>query len=156
MKTSVFASGSSGNCTYIETDETTILIDAGISAKRIINELSEAGKDIAEVDGVFITHEHTDHINGLERLNRLGVPIFMNRKTFDACNLNIDANFFENQEFKFRDMMLKPIPVNHDAADPVGFLVKNKIKSLGVFTDLGKYDDNLIEIANNVDALVLE
>ncbi|AJF61799.1 TPA: MBL fold metallo-hydrolase [Candidatus Woesearchaeota archaeon] len=156
MRTSVFASGSSGNCTYVETDETSILIDAGISARQIINSLKEIGKDISDIHGVFVTHEHADHISGLERLDRLGIPVFMNKKTHGALPLSIRANFFGNSEFKFREMAITPVSVSHDAADPVGFHIKNKIKSLGVFTDLGKYDGAVERIANNADALVIE
>jgi len=157
MKISVLASGSSGNSVFLESKESNILIDAGISAKKIKNYLAELGKDLKELDGVFVTHEHTDHVKGLEQLNKLKVPVYMNRETFLSSNLYLeDVNFFQKKEFNLKDLKIKPIAISHDAANPVGFSIKNNGSLHGHLTDLGKYNEEIKEIVNKADSLVLE
>ncbi len=156
MKTIVLASGSSGNSTYVESGESAILIDAGISAKRIKKALSKLGKDISELDGIFVTHEHTDHTYGLERLNRtFEVPIYMNKET--EKQVGIRSYTFENDtQLKLKDLTINPISVSHDAANPCGFQIMENGVSLGVFTDLGKANNSVKKVINNASCLVLE
>ncbi|MBN2367691.1 MBL fold metallo-hydrolase [Candidatus Woesearchaeota archaeon] len=157
MELCVLASGSSGNSTYISDSETSILIDAGISCRRITESLSKLGKDLSEINGVFVTHEHTDHIKGLERLSKFNVPIYMNRMTYEAADPDLNPDFFINrQDIEIGSLKITPVPVSHDAANPCGFRVQNNGTSIGVFTDFGKPDTNIKKIANEAKALVLE
>jgi len=136
MKITVLASGSSGNSTYLESNESKILIDAGISAKKITNELSSLGIEICELDAVLVSHEHTDHIKGVEKLHKKGVNIFMNKATFLNSNLSFTPRFF-NKDFTINDLKISAISVSHDAAHPVGFKIKNNGSIFSSFTDLG-------------------
>ena len=157
MKICVLASGSSGNSTYIESKESKILIDAGISGKRIKKSLSKLGLDISEINGVFVSHEHTDHVKGLEQLYKNKISVFMNRETFLSSNLNLNPNFFiNNKPIDFRDLKITPQSVIHDAADPCGFKIENNGSMIGVFTDLGKANHAVINTIKKSDCLVLE
>jgi phosphoribosyl 1,2-cyclic phosphodiesterase len=157
MKVSVLASGSSGNSTYVESQEAKILIDAGISGRRTINHLNELGVDISEIDGVFVTHEHIDHVRGIDRLhNKFDLPVYINRKTFLASNLTIEPNFISKQFINFKDIQIKAVSVSHDAADPVGYKIKNSKSTVGVFTDLGKPNQEIKNLVKESDCLVLE
>ena len=95
MQVSVLASGSKGNCTFIEMEGSRLLVDAGISARRIKQELSNIGQAIEELDGVFITHEHSDHIKGLATLTKkYGIPVYSRPETFRAMNCYRDIRRF--------------------------------------------------------------
>ena len=156
MKICVLASGSSGNSTYLESKDTSVLIDAGISSKRIVDSLEKIGRDISEIDGVFISHEHIDHINGLQRLcDKYNVPVYMNKSTFDNSGLNIDPTFF-NKEVKLNELNIKPIPVSHDAADPCGFRIQSNGTVLGIFTDLGMVNDSIKQVTKEADCMFIE
>jgi phosphoribosyl 1,2-cyclic phosphodiesterase len=159
MKLSVLASGSSGNSTFIESKESCILVDAGISSKAVINRLSAIGKGISDINAIFISHEHSDHIKGVERLNKkFDIPVFMNRATYEFSPLTLEKpNFFTNEKcLQFNDLAITPFSTNHDAADPCGFRVQDKEAILGIMTDFGKANAAVKQITNDADALVLE
>ncbi len=91
FEVSVLASGSSGNCFYIGTDKAEILIDAGISCRQICLRLEMIGKSIQDIQGIFITHEHTDHVRGVAVLaRRYDIPVFLNKGTFEHCAIPIE------------------------------------------------------------------
>jgi phosphoribosyl 1,2-cyclic phosphodiesterase len=155
MQISVLASGSSGNCTYIESGESKILIDAGISMRRIKKNLVNHGIDLSEINGVFVTHEHTDHVYALPQLSKQNIPIFMNRATLNSLEFPIQSTIIP-PVYKFRDLIIKQEPVSHDATDPVGYVIKENGTSVGVFTDLGKIDDNIRKAVAQATCLVME
>jgi phosphoribosyl 1,2-cyclic phosphodiesterase len=156
MRFSVLASGSDGNCTFIDS-ETKVLIDAGISYKRISKELDVLGFDIAEIDAVFITHEHDDHVKGLQTLKKkTEIPIYLNQETFDQLGLGRTSENFISGRVKLNGMSLEPVSVSHDAANPVAFVVEDKERKLGVMTDLGHVTDNIREKVGELDSLVIE
>lgn len=137
------ASGSKGNCIYLGTDRTKILIDAGLSGKAIQNKLAEINVDLADIDAILITHEHTDHIQGLKVLAcRLGIPVFANHETakgivetfHDCPKFKI---FSTGETFEFGDLEIHPFSVQHDTLDPVAFTIKVDNLKLGFCTDLG-------------------
>ena len=160
------ASGSSGNCICVGDDNTHILIDAGISGKRIENGLNEIDLKTAEMQGILVTHEHIDHIQGLGVLaRRYGLPIYATQATVDAILHTksvgtIDEDIFRiihpGEEFAIGDLKLKPISISHDAADPVAYKVWNNERTIAVVTDLGTYDQSLIDELQGLDALLLE
>lgn len=160
------ASGSSGNSTYIGTDNTHILVDAGITCRRIDMGLNELGIKGNELDGIFITHEHTDHIQGLRILSKkYQIPIYGTEETLEQIEMSdkkkeIDTNLFRSIlpdiPLKIGDLTVKPFSNHHDAANPLAYRVENAGKSVAVVTDLGTYSDYTIQNLEKVDALLLE
>lgn len=158
-------SGSSGNCHYIGYKDTNILIDAGLSGKRITNGLNEINVDADKLNGIFVTHEHSDHIKGVGILSRkYDLPIFVNYKTWLAIEEKIgkvkesNINIFENDQiYEIGDMAIKPFSITHDAADPVGFtLLNEKEEKISVATDIGHISDSIRENILGSKLVVLE
>jgi phosphoribosyl 1,2-cyclic phosphodiesterase len=137
------ASGSKGNCIYIGTPQVKLLLDAGLSAKATIAKLGEINVDISEIDAILITHEHTDHIQGLKVLAyKLGIPVLANSETakgivetFHECpKFKI---FSTGESFEFGDLQIHPFSIQHDTLDPVAFTMRLDSLKLGFCTDLG-------------------
>lgn len=160
------ASGSSGNCICVGSDNTHVLIDAGISGKRIEAGLNEINLKAGEMQGILVTHEHIDHIAGLGVLaRRYGIPIFATAKTIEAISNSktvgkIDDDLFQvikpGKRFSIGELIINPISISHDAADPVAYKVVNDDKSLAVVTDLGNYNQAIVDELQGLDALLLE
>jgi phosphoribosyl 1,2-cyclic phosphodiesterase len=137
------ASGSKGNCIYLGTPTTKILIDAGISAKSIRERLKTIGVALEEIDAILITHEHTDHIQALDMLGcKMGIPVFANSDTAKAIYAILDECpkfkiFSTGETFEFGDLEVRPFSVQHDAVDPVAFTIQTGGLKLGFCTDLG-------------------
>ena len=166
MRMCSIASGSSGNCIYVGSDNHHILIDAGISRKRVeagLRELELSGKDI---DGILLTHEHSDHIKGLGVLARkYGVPIYATPGTAGAVKAmsglgRIDDSLFveihADQDFQIGDLKVSPFHISHDAAEPVAYRIACGEKKMAVATDLGVYTDYTVEHLKGLDVLLLE
>lgn len=137
------ASGSKGNCIYLGTGQTKILIDAGLSAKTIQTRLKEINVDIADIDAILITHEHMDHIQGLKTLAyKMGIPVLANQETakgivetfHDCPKFKI---FSTGETFEFGDLEIHPFSIQHDTLDPVAFSIRLNSLKLGFCTDLG-------------------
>ena len=160
------ASGSSGNCICVGNDHTHILIDAGISGKRIENGLNEFDLTSKDIQGILITHEHVDHIAGLGVLARkYSIPLYTTEGTKNAILKTrsvgkVDEDLFcvitPGQTFSIGDLMVKSIPISHDAAEPVAYRIGNDNKSMAVMTDLGIYDQRIVDELQQLDALLLE
>lgn len=166
MRLCSIASGSSGNCIYVGSEHTHLMIDAGISGKRIEEGLNEIGLKTGEMDGILITHEHSDHISGLGVVARkYGIPIYATKGTIEAV-LNtktvgkIDKELFceiePDVDFAIGDVTVSPVAISHDAAQPAAYIVRQNGKSIGVITDLGKYDQYIVERLQGLDVLLLE
>ena len=166
MRLCSIASGSSGNCIYVGSEETHVLVDTGISGKRIeqgLNQLELTGRDI---DAILVTHEHSDHISGLGVMaRRYHIPVYTTGGTADAISRmknmkNLPEDTFheivEDQDFHIRDLTIHPFSIPHDAAQPVGYRVECEDKAVGIATDLGKYNDYIVDNLQNLDALLLE
>ncbi len=142
------------------------MIDAGISGKRIEAGLNELGLKTGEMDGVLVTHEHADHIKGLGVIaRRYGLPIYATRGTIDylkATNAigQVDASLFRVVQpevpFFLGDMQILPLAISHDAAEPVAYRFRQGQKTMAVVTDLGKYDQSLVDKLQGLDVLLLE
>jgi len=137
------ASGSKGNCIYFGTGNTKILIDAGLSTKQIKLRLYEIGVDIEDIDAILVTHEHSDHIQGLRVMAyKMGIPVFANQETakgivahyHDCPKFKI---FSTGETFEFGDLEIHPFSIQHDTLDPVAFTIKVDGMKLGFCTDLG-------------------
>ncbi len=160
------ASGSSGNCIYIGSDETHILVDAGISNKRIEQGLNAIGVKGSELSGVVVTHEHSDHIRGLGVLARKHeVPIYATKETLEeiaSCKAlgeypkELLKPIASDVEFSIGDLKLQPFSIDHDAANPVAYRVSHERRSVAVATDMGHFNQYVIEHLQGLDALLLE
>jgi phosphoribosyl 1,2-cyclic phosphodiesterase len=137
------ASGSKGNCIYLGTCQTKILIDAGLSAKAIITKLEQINVDIADIDAILVSHEHTDHIQGLKVLAcRKGIPVLANVETAKGIVNYLQERpkfkiFSTGETFEFGDLEIHPFTIQHDTLDPVGFTIRTHGLKLGFCTDLG-------------------
>lgn len=158
-------SGSSGNCHFIGCKNTNILIDAGLSGKKITNGLEKIDVDIKKINGIFVTHEHTDHIKGIGVLSRrYNLPIFSNYKTWIAIRDvigKIDEDMvmiFENgKNYSLGDISISPFSIEHDASDPVGFsIVDESDEKISIATDIGEITDKVKENVSGSKLVVLE
>ena len=163
MKFSALSSGSSGNAFYIEDEKKNgILIYAGISSKQICERLSLIGKNPEQIKAIFITHEHSDHIKGVDVFSRsFNVPVFATKETIHSSSLIFNKNIKElgkNEEIKISGLKISPFSKSHKAADPVSFLIKDKDnkKILSVITDCGYVCKNIEEAISLSDAIFLE
>lgn len=160
------ASGSSGNCIYAGTENTHVLIDAGISAKRIEKGLFELGLKPSELSAICITHEHSDHIKGLGVLARkYEVPIYgtegtlreiRGAKSLGEYDTDLLRPLLPDVQLPMGDLELLPFHIDHDAADPVAYRIQSGNKSVAVATDLGHYSQYTIDHLLNLDAVLLE
>jgi phosphoribosyl 1,2-cyclic phosphodiesterase len=156
------ASGSKGNCIYVGTRGTKILIDCGISAKAARERLEIIGVDLEDIDAVLITHEHTDHIRGLGILEcKMGIPVFANSDTAKAIYGILDECpkfkiFSTGETFEFGDLEVHPFSIQHDAVDPVAFTIKAEGLKLGFCADLGFATTLVASQLKGCDYLYLE
>lgn len=158
----ILGSGSSGNCAYLETPETRILVDAGFSGRQTRQRLAEIGKGPEGLAGILITHEHSDHIGGLLALaGKLSIPIFCNRDTRDAIQsilkVKFDCRLFTSGDsFELGDVRVDTFPIPHDASDPVGFLLRTPSGNVGFLTDLGHATKLALQRVREANVLILE
>lgn len=157
-------SGSSGNCFFIKSNKTNILVDAGVSCKRVVTALSDINIDITTIKGILVTHEHIDHTKGLALLsNKYNIPIYANQKTWNALS-NITNKIPENniklfttyKELKIGDLKIVPFPIPHDAVDPCGFNIYNGNKKISVATDIGHISEDLLSYLKNSSSIFIE
>lgn len=156
------ASGSKGNCLYVGSSQTKILIDAGIPTSSIISRLEEKGIDPKTIDAILITHEHSDHIKGLSSfVEKFSVPIFVNaqtaRRIYASLKKKLPSKIFTTEEtFIFKDLQIHPFSIPHDTLDPVAFTIQIEKIKLGICADLG-YPTSLVQNhLKNCDILYLE
>lgn len=158
----ILGSGSSGNCTYLETGDTRILVDAGFSGRQIRQKLAGIGRTPETLTGILVTHEHSDHVNGLAALGgKTGIPVYANRLTRDAVQHSLEANlnwriFETGTSFDIGDVGIDAFSIPHDAQDPVGFLLRTNAGNVGFLTDLGHVTRLVIERVRPSHVLVLE
>lgn len=166
MEICSLASGSSGNCSYIGNRNTNILVDAGISCKRIENGLKGIDIDPSKVNGILITHEHTDHINGVATMSkRYNIPVYGTKETLDAIVAKKkyahlagqELKYIEaDKEFQINDIIIEPFSISHDAVNPVCYTFKANDKKIGMVTDLGEFTDYTISKLESSNILFLE
>lgn len=170
MRFRILGSSSNGNCSFIQTAGARVLIDAGFSGKRLREMLAAIGERLEDIDAVFITHEHSDHVCGLKALSKLpNIKVFCNYATSRAIQPTIcrpvNWQVFESgTSFQFADLHVTAFPVPHDAYDPVGFVFRtgngadlfDPVRSIAWLTDLGHVPGNIRERVRGCDVLVLE
>lgn len=178
MKFTVLGSGSTGNAVLITSEKTRVLVDAGLSAREICRRLAEVGVDPASLDGVIITHEHSDHIGGLRNLlAKLGCNVYISGETEEAyygwhrapngngsdegakrrdAVKNRRVEIESNRDFHIGDIDFEPFTVPHDAVDNFGFVAKNGGVRMASLTDFGHVTDLIREKLRNCDAIFIE
>ena len=166
MRLCSIASGSSGNCIYTGTDDTHLLVDAGVSAKKIEAGLKDLELEGHDIQGLLITHEHSDHIKGVGVLaRRYGFPIYATQGTIDqmkgmsslgAIDEGLYHTIRPDETFSIGDVEVEPLHISHDAADPVAYRFESNGKSAAVATDMGIYNDYIVEHLKGLDVVLLE
>ena len=157
-------SGSTGNSLFLQSDNSKVLIDAGVSAKKIIEALASFNVSVEDLDAIVVTHEHSDHIQSLGTLSKkYNIPIYATKETFDAmpkqtekimCN-NINC-INTNEKFEINDLTFKPFSIPHDAANPVGYTIFGDNKQLSVATDIGNMSLDILNTIEGSSFLMLE
>jgi phosphoribosyl 1,2-cyclic phosphodiesterase len=167
LRVSILASGSSGNIALLETQYTRLLIDAGLGKRETLARLAAIEQSVDHLDGILITHEHTDHCNGLPQMLALWkAPLYVTEPTMDAMNqilpdtfgkrLNGLETIHPGQRFTVGDIDVHAFAIPHDAADPVAFTFRTNGAKLAIVTDLG-YMPELVKVhLRDADCLVLE
>ena len=162
VRLTILGSGSSGNCAYVETDETRVLIDAGFSLRQIRERLATIGRVPENLTGILVTHEHADHVQSLPLLSgKLGIPVYCNRPTQEAVEYKSKTRltcrlFTTGASFEVGDIMVETFMIPHDAQEPVGFLLRTSAGNIGFLTDLGHTTRLVLERIRPAHALVLE
>jgi len=158
----ILGSGSAGNCAYLETSQARILIDAGFSLRQIRKRLATIGRAPEKLTAILITHEHSDHVQGLAQLGqKLGIPIYCNRPTRDALQYQLASRleyrlFETGSSFELDDIVVETFSIPHDAQDPVGFLLRTEEGNVGFLTDLGHATKLALERVRRANVLILE
>jgi len=171
VSVSVLASGSRGNCALVASSATRILVDAGLSGRETFKRLSALGQRVEEISAILITHEHSDHVAGLQRLAaKLNVPVFITAPTHRAWSRAVrtsDArgaipalpkleHFSAGRGFSVGDIEVMPFTIPHDAADPVGFAFRAEGVKIGFVTDLGYMPASVRNHLQGCNVLVVE
>lgn len=167
MRLCSIASGSSGNCVYVGHASTHLLIDAGISGKKIEQGLLEVGVEPETLGGILVTHEHSDHIQGIGVLaKKYGIPIYGTVETFCAMRKGktsigkVEDALFQQihpeTEFRIGEIRVTPFSVSHDAANPVAYIFEAEGHKIGMATDLGVYTDKTVGYLQGAELLYLE
>lgn len=159
-------SGSSGNCIFVGSENANLLIDVGVSTKKVVEALHSIDVKPEEIDGILITHEHSDHIGGLGVfLRKYNIPVFGTSKTLDAVSQykslgKVDLSLFNSirpeESFLINDTYVKAISTWHDAVDPVCYTVTDGNKKISVATDLGDFDSHIVDSLKGADAMLIE
>lgn len=164
LRFSVLSSGSTGNATVIQNDDATVMIDVGLSCKRTEQLLEEQGLSGKQIDAIFVTHEHSDHIKGLGAFARkFDLPIYANEKTWAALEKHVGNIAEENrivmqtgEARDFGDLRVESFGISHDAAEPVAYRFFEGETKLAVATDLGYMSDKVRDAIADSDVLVME
>ena len=162
VKFTILGSGSAGNCAYLETDEARVLVDAGFSPRQIRHRLASIGRAPENLTAILITHEHSDHTQGLIGIaEKLHIPVYCNRGTQEEIDRQLGAKldyrlFVTGNGFEVGDIAVTTFAVPHDAQDPVGYLLRTSACCFGFATDLGHVTRLVVERVRTANVLLLE
>lgn len=157
MKFCVLASGSKGNCTYIEIDNHKFLIDIGMNFLYVSTKLKEIGIDPCEIEGIFITHIHEDHILGLKRFIKTYTPtIYLTEKIYNNIGIEIDKYHFIEEDDIIEGNLVQTIKLSHDTPECKGYIFNSKNSSLVYITDTGYINQKYFSKLSNKTAYILE
>ena len=158
------SSSSSGNCLLVQSDNTNILIDIGVSVKKIKSELEKLSLSLDDISGILITHEHSDHCKSISSIckKHSGIPIYLNKPTFEALQniygINIDNIHYINPNvtFDINDLSITPFKIPHDAVLPCGYTISKGEHKMSIATDMGLVTDEVIESLSNNSFVFIE
>lgn len=165
MRFSVLFSGSDGNCVYVETENTRLLIDAGKNLKTISSLLASLGRDVSSIDAVCLTHDHSDHISSVPVMEKtFQLPLYASSGTIEAMMYKYSpdgsswnwASFLSGDSFDIGDIKVTSFPVPHNASDPVGYVFEADGVRLAYVTDLGDLPRSVYKFLSGCTALILE
>lgn len=162
MRLAVLGSGSGGNATLLDTGQGLLLVDAGLSAKQLVLRMAQLGISPEELTGILLTHEHGDHVAGLEVFSRkFDVPVYVTALTRESLAHKVSSVrrwklFTAGQTFEVAGVSVASFSIPHDAVDPVGFVFEGQGRKAGVLTDLGHVSHQVRSLLEGVSALVLE
>lgn len=157
MRAIVLSSGSKGNTTYIECGNTKILIDIGNTCKYVVNKLKEFGIEASDIDAIFITHTHIDHVKGLKVfLHRFGTKVYFTPKMQDELSYVENYCFIQGREVFIGDMNIHVIKTSHDVADSVGYVICGDGKGIVYITDTGYINQRYFPLLENREVYILE
>ena len=153
-----------GNCLYVESENTKLLIDAGVSLKKIEAGLETLNVSPSSLDGILVTHEHSDHIQSLGNLSKkFNLPVYANSETFDAMPKQTDKISAENinkfkvaEKFQIKDIEVDPFSIPHDAANPCGFNISNNSDKISIATDIGHMTNDILKQLEDSKFILLE
>ena len=153
-----------GNCLYVESENTKLLIDAGVSLKKIETGLETLNVSPSSLDGILVTHEHSDHIQSLGNLSKkFNLPVYANSETFDAMPKQTDKISAENinkfkvtEKFQIKDIEVNPFSIPHDAANPCGFSISNNSDKISIATDIGHITNDILKQLEDSKFILLE
>lgn len=157
-------SGSSGNSLFVETENTKILVDAGMSCKKIEEALHSIDVDPFSIDGILVTHEHSDHVKGISTISKkFNIPVFATKETFEAMPIHTDKlsseniNFLKpNENFSIADLNVTPFSIPHDAANPCGFNISKDDNQISIATDIGHMSNYILKHLEGSEFILLE
>lgn len=154
-------SGSNGNCYYVGNENEAVLVDVGLNCREIEKRMARQGLNVSKIKAIFISHEHSDHIKGLEVFaKKYKLPVYLSKKTLEKSKLlllGLSISFLDgNTNFTIGNLNIFPFSKIHDAADPYSFVIEHKKFKVGVFTDLGIVCKNLINHFSQCHAVFLE
>ena len=156
-------SGSSGNSLLVQTENTLVLIDAGVSSKKIELALENLNLDPNKISGILVTHEHSDHVQGLGTFSKkYNLPVYVNQKTLDAMpkqkeKIEKNVNLIKIEEkFEINDLQIKPFSIPHDAANPCGFNICKDNKKISIATDIGHMTNGIIKNLEDSSFVLIE
>ncbi len=156
-------SGSSGNSLLVQTENTLVLIDAGVSSKKIEQALANLNLDPNKISGILVTHEHSDHVQGLGTFSKkYNLPVYVNQKTLDAMpkqkeKIEKNVNLIKIEEkFEINDLKIKPFSIPHDAANPCGFNICKDNKKISIATDIGHMTNGIIKNLEDSSFVLIE
>ena len=159
MRFAVLGSGSQGNGTLISSGDTHVLVDCGFSLRETERRLARLGVSPESLSAVLVTHEHADHVHGVGLLaRRYNIPVYLSRGTLRGLRKPLEATGFlaANDTFDVGALSIKAVGVTHDALEPLQYVFSDGRRRLGVLTDLGCYDTNLLDSYRGLDALMIE
>ena len=161
MRFASLGSGSKGNSTIVESDTACVMVDCGFGLRNACTRLERIGKSPEDLTAIIVTHEHSDHWKGIGALSaKYNIPVYLSAGSLKAKEIQSGEALFNcidsHKDFYVGDICIKPVPVPHDAREPIQYILSNGKVQLGILTDLGHFTPHVVSSYSKCDALLLE
>lgn len=161
MRFASLGSGSKGNSTIVESDTACVMVDCGFGLRNACTRLERIGKSPEDLTAIIVTHEHSDHWKGIGALSaKYNIPVYLSAGSLKAKQIQSGEALFNcidsHRDFYVGDICIKPVPVPHDAREPIQYILSNGKVQLGILTDLGHFTPHVVSSYSKCDALLLE